>query len=239
MTAIFKRELRAYFITPLGYVFIGLYFFFSGLFFYLFTVRSFAPTVGSASLAPMFSSMFFVLMVTVPLLTMRLFSEERKNKTDQLTLTAPLSLFGLVAAKFLAAYAIFLLATAIMPVYALVLSQFVDVAWRSLFGHMTGLLCLGAVYTAVGMFVSSLTESQMIAATISVFVNIAFLVASFAANFVGVAFMSDALRSLALLERYERFTIGMFEPSNILFFVSIVAVCVFLTVRILEKRRWS
>jgi ABC-2 type transport system permease protein len=239
MIAIFKRELKSYFTTPLGYVFIGLYFFFSGMFFYFFTLLGAAPTVGIADVSPMFSWMFFVLMVTVPLLTMRLFSEERKNKTDQLVMTAPVSLFGLVTAKFCAAYAIFLTATAIMPVYALTLAQFAQISWRSLFGHMTGILLLGAVYTAVGLFISTLTENQMVAATVSIFVNIGFLLTSIAANFVQIGFISSFLKSFSILERYDRFTIGMFEISNLLFFLSVVVIFIFLTVRILEKRRWS
>ena len=239
MIAIFKRELKAYFVTPLGYVFIGVYLIFSGAFFYLFTLMSSTPTLGSADFATMFSLMFFVLMVTVPLLTMRLFSEEKKNKTDQLTLTAPVSLFGIVSAKFAAAYSIFLISTAAMPIYGIVLSQFTDVSWRSMLGNMVGLIMLGAVYTSAGLFVSSLTENQMVAAIVSVFVNISFLLSSIAASYVGVGFIADALRGLSLLSRYDRFTVGLFELTNILFFISVVFIFIFLTVRILEKRRWS
>ncbi|MCL2035814.1 MAG: ABC transporter permease [Oscillospiraceae bacterium] len=239
MLAIFKRELKAYFVTPLGYVFIGLYFFFSATFFYFFTLTGVAPTVGVADISQVFSWLFFVLMITIPMLTMRLFSEERRNKTDQLTLTAPVSLFGIVGAKFAASYTIFLISTAIMPIYGIVLSRFVEVSWRSISGHMTGLLLLGAVYISVGIFISSLTENQMVAATISVFVNIGFLLSSIAASYIKIGFISDAFRSFSLIERYERFTIGLVEISNLLFFVSVCVVFLFLTVRVLEKRRWS
>ena len=239
MIAIYKREMKSYFVTPLGYVFIGVYLIFSGLFFYLFTLRSVTPEIGTADLAPMFSLMFFVLMITVPLLTMRLLSEEKKNKTDQLILTAPVGLFSLVAAKFAAAYSIFLISTAIMPVYGVVLTRFTEVSWRALCGNMAGIVMLGAVYTSAGLLVSSLTENQMVAAVISVFVNVGFLISSIASNYVGIAFVADALRTLSLIERYDRFTIGMFEFQNILFFMSITFVFLFLTVRILERRRWS
>jgi len=239
MTAIFKRELKSYFVTPLGYVFIGLYFFFSAMFFYFFTITNFEITEGRAEISPTFYFMFFVLMVTAPILTMRLFSEEKKNKTDQLTLTAPITLIGLVFAKFAAAYVIFLIATAIMPIYALVLAYFVEVNWLSILGYMTGLLLLGAVYTAVGLFISSLTENQMVAATVSIFVNIGFLVCSIAAPYVKIGFLADLLRSLSLLERYDRFTTGLFEPQNVLFFLSIITIALFLTVRFLERRRWA
>jgi ABC-2 type transport system permease protein len=196
--------------------------------------------MGSVDFSPMFSLMFFVLMVTVPLLTMRLLSEERRTRTDQLTLTAPVSLFGLVAAKFAAAFSIFLISMAIMPVYGVVLSQYTDALnWWTMFGNMTGLIMIGAVYTAAGLFVSSLTENQMVAAILSVFMNVGFLLTNIAASYAGVDFLESALRSMSLLERYERFTIGMFELESILFFVSIVVVFLFLTVRVLERRRWA
>jgi ABC-2 type transport system permease protein len=239
MTAIFKREFKSYFVTPLGYVFIGVYLIFSGAFFYLFTLLGSAPTLGTADFSPMFSMMFFVLMITVPLLTMRLLSEEKKNKTDQLVLTAPVSLSGLVWAKFAAAYSVFLLGTAIMPVYGLTLSGFTAVSWRSVFGNMAGLLLLGAVYASAGLFVSSLTENQMVAAIVSVFVNICFLLSSIISPYIKIGFISDALMKLSLLQRYDRFTSGVLEIENILFFISVAAVFLFLTVRVLEKRRWS
>ncbi|MCL1903490.1 MAG: ABC transporter permease [Oscillospiraceae bacterium] len=243
--AVFKRELKAYFITPLGYAFIGVYLVFSGAFFYMFTLTSstsstysFSQGTGSADFAPMFSLMFFVLMFTVPLLTMRLFAEERRAKTDQLLLTAPLGLFELVAAKFAAAYAVFLISTAVMPIYGIVLSNFTEVSWRTITGNMFGLIMVGAVFTASGLLVSSLTENQMIAAILGVFVNVGFLFSSVAAPYVEIKFISDALRSVSLLSRYDRFTIGLFEPQNVLFFLSIIAIFLFLTVRGLERRRW-
>ncbi|MCL1831426.1 MAG: ABC transporter permease [Oscillospiraceae bacterium] len=240
MTAIFRREIKSYFVTPLGYVFIGVCQIFSGAFFFFFTLTSNDADMGSVDFSPMFSLMFFVLMVTIPLLTMRLLSEERRARTDQLTLTAPVSLAGLVTAKFAAAYSIFLISMAIMPVYGIVLSQYTDALnWFTLLGHMTGIILLGAVYTSAGLFVSSLTENQMVAAILSVFLNIGLLLTNIAASYAGVGFLADALRSLSLLERYERFTIGMFELESVLFFISVVAVFLFLTVRILERRRWA
>ena len=241
MSAVFKREFKSYFTTPLGYVFIGVYLLCSGAFFYLFTLTSSSPDsgFGVANFEPMFSLMFFILMVTIPLLTMRLFAEEKKNKTDQLVLTAPVGLFELVTAKFAAAYSIFLLSTAIIPVYGVVLSRFTEVAWLTMLGSLTGLLMLGAVYTAVGLFVSSLTENQMVAAVISVIVNAGFLLSSIAATHIKIGFIADFLKALSLLERYDRFTAGMFEVKNILFFISVVVIFLFLTVRIFEKRRWG
>jgi len=239
MIAVFKREFVSYFTTPLGYVFIGVYVLFSGAFFYLFTLTSGTPTVGYTDVSPMFSLMFFILMVTMPLLTMRLFSEEKKNKTDQLTLTAPLSLFGLVFGKFAAAYSILLISSAVMPVYGLVLAKYSPLRWSVMWGNIAGLLLLGAVYAAVGLFVSSLTENQMIAAIVGVLLNAAFLLSKVGAAYVKIGFISDFLTSVSLLDRYTDFTIGLFDFSHLLFFISLAAVFLFLTVRMLERKRWS
>ena len=116
MFAIFKRELKAYFTSPLGYVFLAIFYAFSGLFFYIFSL-----SVGSTDISSVFLMMFMVLMVFVPLLTMRLLSEDKKQKTDQLILTAPVSLLSIVMGKFLAAYAIFAIGVAVMPVYGFVM----------------------------------------------------------------------------------------------------------------------
>jgi ABC-2 type transport system permease protein len=240
MAAIFLRELKAYFTTPLGYVFIGVCFIFSGAFFFLFTLTSPVASMGSVDFTTMFALMFFVLMVTIPLLTMRLLSEERRSKTDQLLLTAPISLTGLVLAKFSAAFCIFLISTGIMPVYGFVLARFTEsLNWWTMFGHLTGLVLVGAVYVAAGLFVSSLTENQMVAAVISVFVNIGFLLTSLAAAYVTNPLLSEAMQTLSLLERYDRFTVGLFEIENVIFFLSVTVVFLFLTVRVLERRRWA
>ena len=157
MFAIFKRELTAYFTSPLGYVFLAIFYAFSGLFFYIFSL-----SVGSTDISSVFLMMFIVLMVFVPLLTMRLLSEDKKQKTDQLILTAPVSLLSIVMGKFLAAYAIFAIGVAVMPVYGFVMSTFATVSWLPIWGNTVGLLLLGGIFVSIGLFISSLTENQML-----------------------------------------------------------------------------
>lgn len=155
MFAIFKRELKAYFTSPLGYVFLAIFYAFSGLFFYIFSL-----SVGSTDISSVFLMMFIVLMVFVPLLTMRLLSEDKKQKTDQLILTAPVSLLSIVMGKFLAAYAIFAIGVAVMPVYGFVMSTFATVSWLPIWGNTVGLLLLGGIFVSIGLFISSLTETR-------------------------------------------------------------------------------
>ena len=199
MFAIFKREFRAYFTSPLGYVFLAIFYAFSGLFFYIF-----ALSVGSTDISSVFLMMFMVLMVFVPLLTMRLLSEDKKQKTDQLTLTAPVSLLSIVMGKFLAAYAIFAIGVAVMPVYGFVMSTFAKVSWLPIWGNTVGLLLLGGIFVSIGLFVSSLTENQMIAAIGSFFINLMILLMNTLKNALPNGFYRTCFRAFRYIRDTRR-----------------------------------
>ena len=234
MFAIFKRELRAYFTSPLGYVFLAIFYAFSGLFFYIF-----ALSVGSTDISSVFLMMFMVLMIFVPLLTMRLLSEDKKQKTDQLTLTAPVSLLSIVMGKFLAAYAIFAIGVAVMPVYGFVMSTFATVSWLPIWGNTVGHLLLGGIFVSIGLFVSSLTENQMIAAIGGFFINLMILLMNTLTSALPSGFFRDVLSSISVYSRYSQITNGIFSLSSLIFFISVIFIFLFLTVRVLEKRRWA
>ena len=234
MFAIFKRELKAYFTSPLGYVFLAIFYAFSGLFFYIFSL-----SVGSTDISSVFLMMFIVLMVFVPLLTMRLLSEDKKQKTDQLILTAPVSLLSIVMGKFLAAYAIFAIGVAVMPVYGFVMSTFATVSWLPIWGNTVGLLLLGGIFVSIGLFISSLTENQMIAAIGGFFINLMILLMNTMKSAIPNGFLQDVLSSISVYSRYSEITNGIFSLSSLIFFVSVIFIFLFLTVRVLEKRRWA
>lgn len=234
MFAIFKRELKAYFTSPHGYVFLAIFYAFSGLFFYIFSL-----SVGSTDISSVFLMMFIVLMVFVPLLTMRLLSEDKKQKTDQLILTAPVSLLSIVMGKFLAAYAIFAIGVAVMPVYGFVMSTFATVSWLPIWGNTVGLLLLGGIFVSIGLFISSLTENQMIAAIGGFFINLMILLMNTLKSALPNGFLQDVLSSISVYSRYSEITNGIFSLSSLIFFVSVIFIFLFLTVRVLEKRRWA
>ncbi|MCL2694532.1 MAG: ABC transporter permease [Oscillospiraceae bacterium] len=234
MFAILKREIGAYFTSPIGYVFVAVSMMTSGLWFYLFSL-----SMGSTDMASVFQFMFFVLMIFVPVLTMRLMSEEKRQKADQLLLTAPISLTGLVMGKFLSAYAVFLLGMIALPIYGVVLTFFVSISWLTLWGNIAGIVLLGGVYVALGLLISALTENQMIAAVGSMFLNLALFLFNTLAMVIPVHWIAEIFRSLSVFDRYRQFTLGVFTLSNVLFFVTLIAVFMFLTVRVLEKRRWA
>ncbi len=234
MGAIFRRELLAYFTTPIGYIFLAIFYAGAGLFFNMTALSS-----GRADLAYTFTLLIYVLLVVIPILTMRTLSEEKNQKTDQCLLTAPISLGGLVMGKFLAAFVIFTLAVGITVVYAVVVSAFASVDWLVVIGNVVGFILLGSAFISIGIFVSSLTENQVVSAIISFAAMLLCYLLSAISQLIPVEWLSKAVSNLSFVDRYTGFTYGLFDLSNVLFFISVTAVFLYLTVRVLEKRRWS
>ena len=234
MTAIMKRELSAYFKSPIGYVFIAVSFLFSGFFFWYFTL-----SIGSTDVSFVFLGMFYVYMIFVPVLTMRLMADENKQRTDQLLLTAPLGLMRLVTGKFLSAYCVFILGDIVMLLYGVVLGFFATVNWAIILGNFVALALMGAVFVSAGLFVSTLTESQMVAAIGSIAINVALALMTVIASIIPVQFISDIMKKISVFDRYYEFTTGIFSLSGVIFFISVTVIFMFLTVRVLERRRWA
>ncbi len=234
MGAVFRKELLGYFTSPVGYIFLGVFFAASGFFFY-----STALSVGSTDLSQLFIMLYFALLVLVPILTMRSFAEEKKQKTDQCLLTAPVSLGGIVIGKFLSAFVVYIIGISSTLIFALTVSVYAKPDWTVVAGNITGLVLLGASFIALGILVSSLTENQMVAAILSMVLILALYILQIVANYVSVEWIAKALTSIAFSARYQPFTNGLFDLSNVLFFVSATVVFLFLTVRVLEKRRWG
>lgn len=234
MTAIIKRELRAYFTSPIGYIFLGVFYLFSGYFFMTGPLYS-----SSTNLSTIFSSLFSVFMFLIPILTMRLMSEDRRSKTDQALLTAPISLTGLVMGKFLAAFVMLFIAIAITLLYALVISVFAAPDWAVFTGHFIGILLLGGALISIGMFISSLTESMVVAAIVSFLVMMFLTLVDSIALILNWEAASNFFIGISLYTHYKDFTLGMLDFSDVIFFLSIAAVFIFFTIRVLDRRRWK
>lgn len=235
MTAITKRELASYFTTPLGYVFLAVFCGFSGLFLWLGCLRA-----GQSDMGVVFSMMFFILMIMIPVLTMRTMADDKRQKTDQLTLTAPVSLFGIVAGKFLAAFAVFFCGMIVMLIYAVFLSAAVEsFGWAVFWGNFLGMSLIGGVFISAGIFISNLTENQMIAAIGSIGANIAICMFDVISEYVPNETAKNILGELSVYYKYSEFTIGIFSLKNVVFFMSIIVIFVFLTTRTTERRRRS
>ncbi|WP_298530627.1 ABC transporter permease subunit [uncultured Ruminococcus sp.] len=234
MGAIYRREMGAFFTSGIAYVFLAVFYFFSGYFFYNEVLSS-----GYTDTSPVFQNMFKIVLFLIPILTMRLLSEEKKNRTDQGLLTAPVGLGEIVVGKYLAALTIYIIAESIIFVYAVILGYLGTVAWAALLGNYFAMLLLGAAFIAVGIFISSLTENQMTAAVFSMAVLFFLYLFGSTAEKVSKKWMYDIIKELSFYDRYVEFTQGVFNLTSVLFYLSTAFLFNFFTVRVLEKRRWS
>ena len=233
MTAIFKREFFAYFKNPIGWVFLAIFWFFSGL--NLFVLIS----AGVNMISYIFSNMMLVLMICIPVLTMRLMSEETRMKTDQALLTAPVSLSGIIWGKFLAAMALFGVGMAMTLVDFIVLGSFATPQVSIFIGNLVGLILMGGAFIAIGLFISSMTQSQLAAAIISFAVILFFYMLDYFVTAVPWNWAQNVLSSISFTSRYSEFTNGILDFGNVIFFASVIFIFNFLSVRVLERRRWS
>lgn len=234
MLAIYRRELSAYFQSATGYVFLAVYYLLAGFFFYVGPVYA-----GSTDLSAVFSTIFTITIFIIPILTMRLMSEDKKLKTDQLLITAPVRLSGIVVGKFLAAFTVYFLALSVTLIFNLVMGIFAKVVWATVIGQYVGLLLVGAALIALGLFISSLTESQVIAAVGTFVIVLLLYFADSITSMIPVEFIANFIGGISLYARYSDFELGILNFANVIFFISVAGGFLFLTTRILEKKRWS
>lgn len=234
MSAIFRRELGAFFTSGIAYVFLAVFYLLAGLFFYMYTLSS-----STTDMSGMFSMLFAVIIFLIPILTMKSFSEEKKQKTEQGLLTAPVGLGGIVLGKYFATILMYIFGVSIVLIYALIISYFGSVDWGILFSNYLALILLGAAFIAIGMFISSLTENQVVA-TVGGICSLLFLcLVDILTNYISIDFITDFLNSISFYNKYYEFTCGIFNLSSVLFYISTAVIFNFLTVRVFEKRRWS
>lgn len=219
----------------MGYVVLAVLFCFSGYFFFVYNLAS-----GSADMSSVYGNLFtIVLLLVLPVLTMRLFSDEKRQKTDQALLTAPTSLTGIVVGKFLSALLMFAIGLSITIVYAVVIAVQVTPDWMVIIGNLLGLLLLGGMVISIGMLISSLTESQFIAALGTFVVSFALLMIDNLKYLFNASWLATIVDFLSINQRYNDFTIGVIHYDDILFFLSMQVLFLFLTVRVLDRKRWS
>ena len=287
MLAIYKREVRSYFQSMVGCVFVAFLIAFTGIYFMAYNL-----TAGYPYFSYTLSGTLIVFIVGIPLITMRSFSEERKNKTDQLLLTAPVSVSGIVIGKYLALVTVFAVPMAVMCTYPLIMSRFGTVEFASAYTAVLGFFLLGCANIAIGVFMSALTESQVIAAVLTFVFLFAFYMMNGISSFFSQTSMSTCVTfgllilaaaiiiytmiknilisavigvigEVALIIIYvvkssifeggiqkvldvfnlsghfDNFTSNIFDIKGIVYFLSVIAVCLFLTTQSILKRRWN
>ena len=232
MWAIYKREMSSYFTTPIGYIFISVFLAASGALFAATTLFAM-----SADTTSYFSYLLFLFVVLLPLLTMKSFSEERKQKTEQLLLTAPITLIGMVVAKYLAALTLFVGSQLVASLAIIILSGYAQLRVATILGSLFALILVGAAFIAVGLFVSALTENQLAAAIGTVGILLLFLLISVGNSYIDSYVVRFILSCLSIWSRFQNFAQGVFDVSGLFYYLSVTAVFLFLTVCVYDKRR--
>ena len=233
MLAIYKRELKAYMTSVIGYAFIALFLAVSGALFVYTTMYSM-----TADSSNYFTFMMLFFVILLPLLTMKSFSEERKLRTEQLLMTAPVSIFSMVMAKYLAAATIFASSMVVAVLPFGILYRYAAVKTAVLLGNLVAILLVGFAILAVGVFVSALTENQLTAAVGTVGLVLIFFVISFFNTVIPVYFIRFILSGVSIFSRYQNFTQGVFDFAALFYDLSVAAVFLFLTMRIFDRRRY-
>ena len=287
MTAIYKRELRSYLTSMIGYIFIFFILLLTGIYFSAYQLSAAYPKFEYT-----LSALTFVFLISVPILTMRILAEERKQKTDQLLLTSPVSVEKIVMGKYLALVTVFAIPMAIICFYPLLMMKFGTVSLGTAYTAILGFFLLGCANLAVGVFISSLTESQVIAAVLTFILLFAFYMMNGISSFFsegalstcitfGLLILAAAIIIYTMIKNllisavvcvageavlavlyvvnseffaggiqkvlqvfnisghFDNFANGIFDIKGVVYFLSVVAVCVFLTIQSIVKRRWN
>lgn len=287
MTAVYRRELGSYFKGMLGYLFTAFVLIFAGIY-----TMAYNLSGAYANFAYVLDAISFIYMIAVPILSMRTFAEERRQKTDQLLYALPISMSSVVAGKYLAMVTVLLVPMGIMALYPLILSQFGAVSLPTAYGALFAFFMLGASLLSVGLFISSLTDNQVASAVLTLVAVLLLYFLSGLASFVSseasaslmalcvlavifalvlyalsknpiVAFgvgvagigalmgwysvdssafeglFGTIMTQLSVFDRFYGFIDGVFDLKAIVYYASMIAVFLFLTVQSMEKRRWS
>ena len=287
MTAVYKRELRSYLTSMIGYLFMFFILLLTGIYFSAYQLAAAYPKFEYT-----LSALTFVFLISVPILTMRVLAEERKQKTDQLLLTSPVSVEKIVLGKYLALVTIFAIPMLIMCLYPLLMSKFGTVSFAAAYTAILGFFLLGCANLAIGVFISSLTESQVIAAVLTFVFLFAFYMMNGISSFfsegslstcitfgllilaaaiiiytmiknflisavicvageivlaivyiVNSGFFSGGIQKVLnifnLSSHFDNFANAIFDIKGIVYFLSVIVICMFLTVQSIVKRRWN
>jgi len=236
MFAIYKRELKSYFHSFIGFLFIAVTLFFLGLYFTVYGLMNGYPYFSYAV-----SAVAFVFLVSVPILTMKVLAEERRSKTDQLILTAPISVTKIVVGKFFALLTIFLIPVVIICAYPLILAQFGTVPLSEAYLSILAYFLYGMTAIAIGLFISSVTESQVIAAVLGfAILFVGYMMASICSLISSSGnWLTQILGSFDLYTHFGEMLLGTLNLEGVVYYISLTVLVLFLTVQSIQKRRYS
>ena len=224
MWAIYKKELKTYFLSPIGYISIGIFMLMYSIFFYATTITYYSVDMGNLY----YATARYGLLLIVPLLTMRIFSEEKRNGTEQLLLTSPKSVTSIVLGKFFAAVTIILITIILSIVYAIIVSFFGTVNIPTMLATILGFILVAIAAISIGMLVSSLTENQIVSAIITIAILVApwFLIE-----------ISDIFSAVDLMDKFMKFPYGLISIPDVISLVSITIMCILITIILIKRRK--
>jgi ABC-2 type transport system permease protein len=248
--AIFRREMGSYFVSPIAYIVIGVFLLATGYFYTRILSGAITNSMmmaqrGGEMDVPMMVIRSFVglaatfMLFLVPMLTMGVYAEERKRGTMEMLMTSPITEFQIVIGKFLASFSLLALMLGPTLLYHLYVSRFSEPAmpWRIVWSGYLGVALLGASLVAIGSFISSLTENQIVAGVVTFVVFLLLWVLDISTSSSGGAF-SEVIKYLSILQHYEEFAQGVIDTTSIIFYLSLAALALFLTLRNLDSMRW-
>jgi len=251
--AIVAKELRSYFVSPVVYVVGAIFLLIFGVLSYLAVVNAGNQAIrlmqmqGAAAqlnlndlvFRPTFYSMALVLVLILPLLTMRLFAEERKLRTFELLMTSPIGLNEVVVGKFLGVLLIFLALVGLTGIVPLVLSVYSSFDWSSVFIGYVALILLGGLFLATGVLASAMTENQIIAAFLSFGLLILVWLMGALGGVLGDTAIGNSISYLSFIEHYDRLVRGLVDSKDLVYYVSGIILMLFLAHRVVESQRWK
>ncbi|MFQ6057700.1 MAG: ABC transporter permease [Anaerolineae bacterium] len=226
------KELNTYFVSPVAYVVTAAFLVITGYFFSLIVFYT-----REASLRGLFHNMAIILLLISPALTMRLLAEEQRMGTIELLLTSPVRDWEVVLGKFLASLTLFAVMLALTLSYPLILKRFGNPDLGPLLGGYLGILLLGGAFLSVGLFTSSLTQNQIVAAILGFGALLILWLADLPSGFLGAS-LRGLFDYLALSGHFDDFTKGVIDTQHVIYYLSVIAAFLFLSTRVLETRRW-
>jgi ABC-2 type transport system permease protein len=250
--AIMGKEMKIYFYSPMAYVVIAVFLLINGYLFYtivgstvnqamqMIRFQQSLPqiNINDMILRPVYHNMAVVMILTLPMLTMRLLSEEKKTRTAELLLTSPITLTQIVLGKFLSAMLVFSLALLLCGFMPVLLDSFGTLSWAPVLAAYLGLLLLGGVFLSLGLFASSLTENQVIAGLVGFALILMLWLLGWIAQVGSDVPLGPFFSFISVGEHFDNFVRGLIDSSDLIYFLSLIVVGLFLTHRVLDSQRW-
>jgi ABC-2 type transport system permease protein len=253
--AVYTKEMRSYFVSPVAYVIAGVFLFLSGYLFrnilmqFNFWCLQFSQQQGMAGMGmptfnlnemvvtQFFAVMDFIWLMVVPMLTMRLIAEEKKSGTIELLMTSPISTVEIILGKFFACFSLYTIIVALTLVFCAILEIYGDPDWGPIFTAYLGYMLLGGTFIGVGLLASSLTENQIVAVLLSFGLLLLLCLIDWSASFAGPT-AAKILEYVSIIQHLRDFQRGVIDTKDVIFYLSFIFFSLFLTSRIIESRRW-